>query len=198
MRDIPRGKGYDKASMTKYKYLLETTPAYQAGVMSANQAARHWKLLPDFFVRSWEKYFPNDELKYYANTCQYCKRKFAYSVKTQKFCSPKCGSDSKRDKEYFGGNRKKTVGLSDRICQICGVFTKKGLAAHHTYGKVNDPKGKHLVALCPGCHDLVTKLGVRNFITDSETWESLITYAIMRKYGPDKSLNVKVEIARKD
>lgn len=186
MRDIPRGKGYDKASIIGWHN------GYVSG--SGNKFARRHKMIPDFFQRSLEKYIPNHGIPFEYNTCGYCKRKFAYSVKTQKFCSPKCGADAKRDKEYFAGNRRKTVGLADRICQICGGSPKKGIASHHVYGKVNDPKGKTLVALCPGCHDLVTKLGGRNFVGDENIWGTLIWFAHLRKYGPNKSLKVKVTI----
>lgn len=188
MRDIPRGKGYDKASMTKHKSSLETLG------LTANAYARMQKLNPDFFVRSWMKHFPFVALKFDTNQCEYCKRYFAYSVKTQRFCDRKCASDQKRDKEYFGGNRKKTVGLAERICQICGTSPARGIASHHVYGKLKDPKGETLVALCKGCHDLVTKLGGRVFVSDPKIWEKLITFAHLRKHGPDKNLKVKVKI----
>lgn len=183
MRDIPRNKGYNKVSMTKHKRSMEVLD------LNANQYARMQKLDPDFFVRSFQKYFPDEPLEYNFNKCEYCGNIFAYSKKTQRFCSPKCSSDQRRDKEYFSGNRKKTVGLAERICQICGALTKKGLAAHHVYGKVSDPKGKHLVALCPGCHDLVTKLGIRTSVNDPTFWEKLIHYSKLRKNGPDESQN---------
>lgn len=188
MRDIPRGKGYDKASMVKHRRSMEILD------LNANQYARMQKLNPDFFVRSHLKYFPDVYIPYFGNECEYCGFFFAYSVKTQRFCSPKCASDQKRDKEYFGGNRKKTVGLAERICQICGTSPARGIASHHVYGKLKDPKGETLVALCKGCHDLVTKLGGRVFVSDPKIWEKLITFAYLRKHGPDKNLKVKVKI----
>ncbi len=188
MRDIPRGKGYDKASIIKHsKGMAESG-------LNANEYARKNKMIPDFFVRSHLKYFPDTYIPYLGNTCKYCGFYFAYSVKTQKFCSPKCASDKKRDKEYFGGNRRKTVGLAERICQICGASPKKGIASHHTFGRMSDPKGLHLVALCKGCHTAVTEIGRRNFVDDGEVWEKLVYYCYLRKFGEQENLSIKVTI----
>lgn len=189
MRKIPRGKGYDKASMIKHSKALA-----ESG-LNANVYARRNKLLPDFFVRSHLQYFPDTYIPYLGNECEYCGYYFAYSVKTQRFCSPKCAADKKRDREYFAGNRRSTVGLAEGICQICGTMPKKGLASHHVHGKASDPKGKVLVALCPGCHDLITKLGGRTFVDDEKIWEKLIALAHLRKFGPNKNLKIEVKIS---
>lgn len=184
MRDIPRGKGYDKSSITKHLGIYQV---YQEGqYANGNAYARKNGMIPDFFERSLDKYFPlSHKIPFLYNSCQYCKRSFAYSVKTQRFCSPKCASDKKRDKEYFAGNRRNTVGLAEKICQICGANPKKGIASHHVFGKAKDPKGKTLVALCPSCHDLVTKLGIRISVNDPVFWEKLQHYSKLRRNGPE-------------
>lgn len=189
MRKIPRGKGYDKASILKHdRALVDQFP------MSVNTYARKNKLNADFLWRSFGKYLPDYEFIVNLKKCEYCERDFAYSVKTQRFCSTKCAADKKRDLEYFSGNRRSTKGLAEGVCQVCYAEPTKGLASHHVYGKAADPKGKTLVALCKGCHDLVGKLGTRNFINDPKILENLIALAHLRKHGPDKKLKVKVEI----
>jgi hypothetical protein len=70
-------------------------------------------------------------------------------------------------------------------------------------GKENDPENEYLVALCPGCHQLVTLLGGRTFAGTAEVWESLIQLAMIRKYGSDPKMSgvfcsVEIEILSKD
>jgi hypothetical protein len=52
-------------------------------------------------------------------------------------------------------------------------------------GKENDPNNDWLIALCPGCHQIVTILGGRNFAGTPEVWESLIQLVLIRKNGAD-------------
>jgi hypothetical protein len=101
------------------------------------------------------------------------------------------------DQNYFGGKRKQTIGLAEGVCQICERTPKKALSSHHVIGKENDPDNEILVALCSGCHNIVTQLGGRNF-TESQ-WESLISFVWLRKNGADAmrdalSLHVCVDI----
>lgn len=191
MRKIPRNRGYDKASMSKHRTaLLKLDPDFK-GKPLANTYARNNKLIPDFFVRSWLNYFPDTPIMYLGNECKYCGKYFAYSKKTQRFCSPKCSADSRRDIEYFGGKRRSTIGLAEGICQLCGSMPARGLASHHVWGKANDMN--YLVALCPGCHKLVGDLAVRTFVDDPEQVERLIALAWMRHYGPQK-MHVKATV----
>ena len=96
-----------------------------------------------------------------------------------------------------------TVGLAERICQLCGKENPKGLSSHHVLGKENDPHNVDLIALCPGCHHIVGVLGGREFIDDSKTWERLIAFAWLRRHGGNrdnrkKSLYTEVIIELED
>jgi hypothetical protein len=42
-----------------------------------------------------------------------------------------------------------------------------------------------LVALCPGCHQIVTLLGGRAFVDDPRAWEALIALAWTRRHGAE-------------
>jgi hypothetical protein len=52
-------------------------------------------------------------------------------------------------------------------------------------GKENDPNNEHLIALCQGCHNIVTILGGRRFVATPEAWEVLIQLVVTRKNGHD-------------
>lgn len=45
------------------------------------------------------------------------------------------------------------------------------------------PHNSDLIALCPGCHQIVGHLAGRTFVDDPRAWEALITLAWMRKHG---------------
>jgi len=104
---------------------------------------------------------------------------YTYSKSTT--CSSACKSRQQRDADYFDGQRLTAVGLVEGVCQLCLKHVKRGLSAHHIIGKGNDPKNALMVALCVGCHDLVTQLSMRNFVDDAEGWERLISMVMVRK-----------------
>jgi len=120
--------------------------------------------------------------------CPYCKTMFWPQSHKQIFCNRKCANDSRTDESYFGGRRRETVGLLERQCQLCGGKDIKGLSSHHVLGKENDSDNAHLVALCPGCHQIVTIVAGRRFVATPEAWEVLIQLVLMRKNGHNKDM----------
>jgi 5-methylcytosine-specific restriction endonuclease McrA len=101
----------------------------------------------------------------------------------KKYCSPKCGSAYRTDQRYFGGKRTLTIGLSEGVCQLCAKTKVKGLSSHHIIGKENDPGNDYLMALCRGCHQIVTILAQRKFIDLEGAWERLTQFVIVRREG---------------
>jgi hypothetical protein len=85
--------------------------------------------------------------------------------------------------------------MTEGVCQLCEKERPR-LAAHHVYGKENDPDNEVMIALCPGCHGLVGHLGVRKDCTVPAFWENLIALAMLRKTGTSKpqGFHVWVEI----
>lgn len=120
-------------------------------------------------------------------TCPNCQREF-YAKPNQKYCSTRCGNQHRVNLEYFGGDRSQTIGLVEETCQLCGRSQIAGLSSHHVLGKENDPNNTFLVALCRGCHQVVTLLGSRNF-GDAE-WAGLISLSILRKTGTCPTVEV--------
>jgi len=116
--------------------------------------------------------------------------------KKQKYCSTKCGNAYRINQTYFGGKRDTTIGLLEKTCQVCKRKNVKGLSSHHVIGKENDPDNLYLVALCRGCHQLITILGRRNF--NSAIWESLIRFSALRKASRMIDLTCKVELSNED
>ena len=85
---------------------------------------------------------------------------------------------------------------------MCAKHGHAGLSSHHVYGKDNDPENEYLVALCMGCHKIVSMLGGRKFVDDPEVWQTLVTLAWLRKHGNErhngKALYVSVDIDLED
>ena len=173
--------GYDKRSLQTVINLIP--------IVGLNNACKAHDMNPTLFGHAVKVRMP-DSWKLIKATgktkpCQYCKNLFVFSSTTQQFCSNKCRYDFKTDKDYFGGKKLKTYGLSDRTCQVCGRKDASGLTPHHVLGKNNDPKDKYLLAICRGCHGLITDLGRRNFLLEKEKIELLIKLAIIRKLADD-------------
>lgn len=118
-------------------------------------------------------------------SCPYCELDFWPLSHKQIYCTRDCANKSRVDNSYFGGKRRDTIGLLEGICQLCGQHTPKGLSSHHMLGKENDPNNDHLIALCSGCHNIVTILGGRRFVATEEAWEVLMQLVIIRKNGHD-------------
>lgn len=179
---IPRGSGFDRANVKKLLTDLERSS------VTIYRFCRAQGIALDLFVRALQQYFPERWEQYTAThstlsqiACAYCDRQFIPMTKKQKTCSRKCQGDRRRDLAYFGGNRRNTIGLNEGVCQLCQRRDVKGLSSHHVLGKENDQENTFLVALCPGCHQLVGTLAARKF-TDSEIgWENLITLCMARR-----------------
>jgi len=113
-------------------------------------------------------------------------------TKNKKYCSTKCGNSYRVDQSYFGGKRNTTIGLAEKTCQVCNRKNVKGLSSHHVIGKENDADNDYLIALCRGCHQLVTILGRRKF--DVSIWEKLIKLVTLRKQARMSEVKVSIEL----
>lgn len=187
MRKIPRGQGFDKASVKKYLVEIEAS-----GEPITRWAKQHGMIV-DTLIRAIENHYPewwieyrnrNSDLPQAVCPNPSCGTLFYPSNSRQTYCRRLCSSQHKADRDYFGGKRGNTVGLAEGVCQICGNKPRVGISSHHVFGKENDQENDWLVALCRGCHQLVTLLGGRNF--EAEHWEALVSFAWLRKHG-DKS-----------
>lgn len=179
-RKIPRGAGFDKASVRKHMKCLDSFKG------KITQYCRANSLSVDILVAAvqkenmlwWETYSAA-----HADLPQkgcYCGRTFFPMNAKQQTCSRKCQADSRSDRNYFNGNRRNTVGLAQGICQLCGRKDVKGLSSHHVFGRENDPEGNWLVALCPGCHHIIGTIASRRFIEEAAGWENLINLVMLR------------------
>jgi hypothetical protein len=193
-----KGQNYIKAKIVEYKDEMESLN------MRPTPYAKMKGLKPETLITSLQVYHPEWYEAYsekYAShpkrNCTYCSKEFWPVNGKQSFCTRKCSDDSRVDQSYFGGRRRETIGLAEKKCQLCGRENIKGLSSHHMKGKENDPDNDYLIALCPGCHQIVTILGGRNFAATPEIWEALIQLVLIRKNGhnPDaKGFYVYVEI----
>lgn len=181
---IPRGAGYDKASIKKYAGQIDESGstvhafARRNGLGVEALCVAMERNLPDW----WEAYRrAHSDLP--EKDCPYCERTFIPSNSRQIYCSRRCGNTRRVDDDYFGGKRRQTIGLAEGRCQLCGRTSVKALSSHHMLGKENDPDNDFLIALCSGCHQLVTLLASRKFLEEAEGWQSLIELTLLRHYG---------------
>lgn len=201
---IPRGQGYDKVSIRKHMKAIDESEKTIASHARANG------LNVETLIRAIERSYPEWWISYreshtdLAETqCPYCGKNFYPSTKKQTYCSRRCADQRRTDESYFGGNRRNTIGLAERTCQICGRSDIPGLSSHHMLGKQNDPDNEHLIALCQGCHKIITMLGARTWT--AEQWEAIVSLSIIRRQGPEiaaqtapDNLEVFVEIDQYD
>lgn len=189
-KTLPRGAGYDKESTRKNIRLLLTFDG------PITRFSKSHGLSVEHFTRAFQTHFPDEWENYVSShntgerkTCEYC-GEFFYPVNgKQRFCDRKCGSDSRVDASYFGGNRRSTIGWKDQTCQLCGRSNIKGITPHHVLGKENDPEDSYLLAVCRGCHQIITILGSKSaeFIDNPVRWETLISLVWLRKHGAEVS-----------
>lgn len=184
---LPRGAGFDKASVSRYRRDIDTSGT------SVKRYARQQGIGMEQLCQALERHFPEWWAEYRRSrsdlperSCAYCELPFIPSTARQTYCSRKCGSDSRADRSYFGGQRRNAVGMAERQCQLCERTGIKGLSAHHMIGKENDPNDESLIALCQGCHQLVSHLGGRKFTDDRERWEQLIALVWLRRHGAER------------
>ena len=181
-----KGIKYSKPKVAEYIELIERDS------LSLTQCAKEFNLTPDLLSQAIRRHFPEWMDKYGSEKgvrektyCPYCGDAFWPLAHRQVFCTKKCASDNRSDQSYFGGRRRETIGWADGICQLCNQHTPKGLSSHHIRGKENDPENEHLIALCSGCHNIVTILAGRRFAATTEAWEVLIQLVLLRKNGHD-------------
>lgn len=182
-RKIPRGAGYDKASIKK---IIKALSLFDGSLRKfCMQRGMHVTSL----VEQVKKYDPVFWIEFSKakglapKKCPGCQAEFYPTTKKQMACSANCGATAKRDAAYFGGNRSKTIGLAEGVCQLCGKLRSKGLHSHHLFGKEHDPENSVLVALCPGCHSIVGNLARARFTESPEGWENLIHLCLTRRAG---------------
>lgn len=192
---IPRGAGYDKASIQRYIKQLDESGD------TIHRFARRMGIGVEPLIQSIEKNFPEWWVNYREThsdlpeaVCPYCSKTFVPSNKKQRFCRRKCSADARVDDSYFGGKRRQTIGLAEGRCQLCGRSEVKALSSHHVLGKENDPENDFLIALCSGCHKAVTLLASRTFVDDPVAWQALISLVWLRKHGPQRTESGGVEV----
>jgi hypothetical protein len=188
------GTGLTKAAMTAY---FKDLAVWGGSIL---QFCRQRGLDIEQFVKAAQKHRP-EEWKLYVQahsdiepkTCPQCSVEFIPMNQKQATCSRRCSTLRRVDKQYFGGKRSLAVGMTEGVCQLCERDRPK-LAAHHVYGKENDPDNEVMVALCPGCHGLVGNLGTRKDCTSPAFWENLIALASLRKHGHGRPLGFHVTV----
>lgn len=195
VRKIPRGAGYDKVTVARHLKTIEGSE------LRVTQYARAQGVNVDTLVLAFQKHFPERWQAYLAahsplpqKVCEYCEDTFIPANGKQRYCTRACGTRANVDRDYFGGNRRNTVGLAEGVCQLCGRTDGKGLSSHHILGKENDPLNVELVALCRGCHQIVSHLGGRAFVDDPRAWEALIALAWTRRHGHEIHANPKSQV----
>lgn len=185
-KKIPRTGEYTKAKVLEYLKELDesgekvTKFSRQKGLGIESLVNAIQRFNPEWY----ERYCENNAVKPKA-ACPYCEVEFWPLSHKQIYCNRDCANKARVDNSYFGGKRRETIGLLDGICQLCGQHTPKGLSSHHMLGKENDPDNEYLIALCQGCHNIVTILGGRRFVATEEAWEVLMQLVITRKNGHD-------------
>ncbi len=125
--------------------------------------------------------------------CLYCGEPFKPRTASQLYCRPKCKLAARNDDTFFDGMRRTAIGFDERQCWACQKIKLKSFHVHHVVGKANDPKDPLLVVLCPGCHNLVTKLSGRLFLEDPRKVADIITLARFEKGLPNVKTTVIYE-----
>lgn len=189
---IKRGSGLTKASVTKHIRDIENF----GGSLKAFAVQRGLYL--DSLVKAIQKYDPvfwDGYVRSHSNLasmeCPNCHCQFVPMSAKQKTCCRRCANQFRSDQQYFGGKRSEAVGLKEGVCQLCKKETQK-LSAHHIFGKQNDPDNDYLVALCAGCHQLVTRLAAFKKCNDAEYLEDLLLLALTRHNGHLRPLGYRV------
>jgi hypothetical protein len=184
---VPRTGEYTKDKIKEYLHSIDNTGvkvtafAKQKGLKTETLVGA----IQRFDQPWWDAYAESHAVKPKTN-CPYCQTEFYPLSHKQIYCTRKCSDEARTDNGYFGGRRRETIGLAERTCQLCGRENVKGLSSHHMIGKENDPNNDYLIALCPGCHQIVTILAGRNFSGTPEIWEALIQLVLIRKHGANK------------
>lgn len=185
-KKIPRTGEFTKDKVLGYVKELDetgekvTTYSRKLGLGTESLINAIQRYAPDWYEGYCQKFAVKPK-----TNCPYCEIEFWPLNHKQIYCNRDCANKARVDNSYFGGKRRETIGLLEGICQLCGQHTPKGLSSHHMLGKENDPENNHLIALCSGCHNIVTILGGRRFVATEEAWEVLMQLVIIRKNGHD-------------
>lgn len=192
---IPRGAGYDKASVTRHMRDLEVWKGSFRQYCRANgiDVEGMSQAIQRNDLKWWDAYVAaHSDLPQL--TCPYCGRIFIPANGKQRHCSRRCTERARVDKQYFGGRRRTAIGMAEQTCQLCGRQGIKGLSAHHVVGKENDPNDELLVALCPGCHKIVSLLATRTQVDEPAFWEALIPLVASRRHAFTKGVGTFVSV----
>src|SRR5438309_6040224 len=171
-----------KATVTRFAKELE------GGGLSIRRLARREGVaitplvdaLQMYTPRAWGAYVERFSIER-PTTCSGCGSSFLPLTKRQVFCTVRCREAHRRNLAYFGGRRQEAVGLREGICQLCQLRVEKWLSSHHVLGKDSDPENNALIALCRGCHDIVTRLAAKPWAERSETLADLIGLVLARR-----------------
>lgn len=203
-RKIPRGKGYDKAAT-----LGHLRKMVKGGIFVTDYVKQAGLKLDTFILAAGlygapeiNHHLVGADPKLIHAQCGYCNETYWPTKQGTKWCSSYCGNAYRKDQDYFGGRRKDTVGLSEAVCQLCRRHVDKGLSSHHIYGKANDVENAFLLALCSGCHSVVSELARKVWIGDTDIVAKLIWLANTQRNGKealdlrrDKGLGIRVEVS---
>lgn len=187
-RKIPRGKGYDKAAVLGHLRKMA-----KDGISVTDYVKQAGLKLDTFMlaVTTYDCIRPlNRDLiigdpKLIVEECVQCQDPYWPTKQGTKFCSSYCGGLYRKDQEYFGGRRNETIGLKEAVCQLCGRLVERGLSSHHIYGKQNDVANEFLLALCKGCHQIVSDLALKTWCGDDVKLAKLIWLAYTQRNGSE-------------
>lgn len=184
-KKIPRGQGYDKKSMAAHLRIIDeqNIPVTKYARQNRTKVDTFVAAIQRHFPEWWEEYSKRVSYLDAEKTCPYCGATFWPTNVRQTYCSRNCQNQRRADDDYFGGKRRETYGLAENTCQMCLRRPNRGLSSHHVLGKENDPENTWLVALCSGCHQIITLLGGRTW--NREQWEAIISLATLRRNGKE-------------
>jgi len=193
-RKVPRGSGLTKPLIAG---LLRDLAAWKGSIV---QFCRSRGLSLDTFALAVQQHEP-DAWRTLAwqrglaeKVCPGCQSPFFPMTNKQIGCSRRCTERYRRDQRYFGGKRNTAIGLSEGVCQLCQQ-AKKSLQAHHMLGKENDPTNEWLIALCAGCHKLVTLAATRKVLDSAAGWERFIELVLARRLAEQEGAFVGTHVA---
>lgn len=115
--------------------------------------------------------------------CPVCKTEYSSG---RAACSDACANRLRKNDDYFGGRMQEADGWDEKRCQACHRIRPSGYQIHHVYGH---PDHSRLVLLCPGCHEIVSKLAWRKL--DIDVLRKLVEFAIMQFTKRDVLLSIR-------
>lgn len=179
-RKVPRGSGLTKQVVSR---LLEDIKAWDG---SLRQFCRGRGLSIDVFAAAVQKYDPDTwrtiawQRGLAEKECPECGTIFYPMNAKQIGCTRRCTSNYRSNQTYFGGKRQLAIGMREKVCQLC-LKQKSSLSAHHALGKEHDAENEFLIALCSGCHRLVSVAASMKMLDSEDGWERLIELVMARR-----------------